>query len=87
MNEFGEKSSIFPGNNRVFQFHDPMRILKPTEGGIAVIFQPKGTASGNDEYSFNIVVGQADMGGNANDIQQSAYNFETTGAITVTAQV
>lgn len=62
-------------------------LLTPTTGGIALVMQPKGTSSGNEEYSFNIVVGDMDLSGNGDDILQTSFSVETTGAITVAAQV
>ena len=57
-------------------------LLTPTDGGLAVTFQPKGAgASTNYEYTFNIVVSQADIGGSASDIVTVPFTFETTGAI------
>jgi hypothetical protein len=61
--------------------------VTPTSGGIAIIFQPKGAASGtNKEWTFNIVVGEVQTGGEADDIEVGTAPFEMTGAITYATQ-
>ena len=63
-------------------------MFTPTAGGIAVTLQPKGldTSTPGKEYEFNIVVTGEPVGGNATDIVQVAYDFQTTGTITVGSQ-
>ena len=61
-------------------------VITPTSGGVTCIFQPEGTGTGKETWTFNIVVGEMEIGGAADDIQQGKFSFETTGAITITTQ-
>lgn len=61
-------------------------LITPTAGGLAIVFQPKGTTSGNKQYTFNIVVGEAKLPSTPDDVASGEFSFETTGAITKAAQ-
>ena len=62
------------------------QVMTPTAGGIACAFRPEGTGTGKETWTFNIVVGEMEVGGGAGDIQQGKFSFETTGAIAVATQ-
>lgn len=62
-------------------------LLTPTSGGIAVIFQPKGAGVGtNQEWTFNIVIGGGEHGGEGGDVQEGTFPFTITGAISYATQ-
>lgn len=62
------------------------QITTPTSGGIACVFRPEGTGAGKENWAFNIIVGEMEVGGSVGDIQQGKFTFETTGAIAITTQ-
>ena len=62
------------------------QVITPTAGGITCIFQPEGTGTGKETWTFNVVIGEMEVGGGVGDIQQGKFSFETTGAITITTQ-
>lgn len=62
------------------------QITTPTAGGVTCIFQPEGTGTGKETWTFNIVIGEMEVGGGVGDIQQGKFSFETTGAFTPTVQ-
>ena len=57
-----------------------------TAGGIAGIFEPKGTASGNRRYSMNVVITDMEIGGAGGDVQQGSFPWISSGAITASTQ-
>lgn len=62
------------------------QITTPTSGGVTCIFQPEGTGTGKETWTFNIVIGEMEVGGSVGDIQQGKFTFETTGSIVTTVQ-
>lgn len=62
------------------------QVMSPTSGGVAVVFRPQGTGAGLENWAFNVVVSDMEVGGGTGDIQQGKFSFETTGAITITTQ-
>ncbi len=62
------------------------QVMSPTAGGIACVFRPEGTGTGKETWTFNIVVGEMEIGGSVGDIQQGKFSFETTGAIATAIQ-